>query len=171
MKRHAVNDQPGAVRQGPQGRLYEFVEEEDAEWGRVRHYRAVDTLGRMLKAGTITPAMHDAGRHFQEDFARAFADGYAKPRRDGLPAGTAPVCDLIERHVGAAFRVRQALEVVGGMGSLEGSALWFVVGIGLSLRAWVGRLAWSGQPVSYAAARRALCDALERFARHHGYMR
>ncbi|MEW5890376.1 MAG: hypothetical protein AB1768_15345 [Pseudomonadota bacterium] len=136
----AIEPNPVGASTDAQGRLYEFVVEDDPEWGRVRHARVIDTLGRMLRAGTITPAMHDAGKHFQEDFALAFADGYAKPRRDGLPAGTVKASSVVERHVGAARRVREALEAVGGLGSLEGSALWFVAGSGLSLREWARRL-------------------------------
>ena len=36
--------------------------------------RVVDTLGRMLKAGTIDGAMHDAGREFQRSFVLAQLD-------------------------------------------------------------------------------------------------
>lgn len=170
MKRHVVNEpQPGDVRKGPEGRLYEFVEEEDAEWGRVRHFRTVDTLGRMLKAGTITPAMHDAGRQFQEDFARAFASGYTTPRRDALPAGTAPVQTLVEKHVGAARAVRRALDAVGGMGSPAGSALWYVVWLGQLVREWALREGWAGRAISLHEARGILVAGLGVLARYYGF--
>lgn len=48
-----------------QGRQLEEVREKDPEGRIVVHHRTVDTLGQMLRAGTITQEMHDAGKDFQ----------------------------------------------------------------------------------------------------------
>jgi hypothetical protein len=37
----------------------------------VSHHHFVDSLGRMLRAGTITREMHDAARDFQAHFTIA----------------------------------------------------------------------------------------------------
>jgi hypothetical protein len=42
------------------GRELEEVREKDPDGRIVYHHRTVDTLGKMLRAGTIDQAMHDA---------------------------------------------------------------------------------------------------------------
>ena len=44
------------------GRELEEVREKDPEGRIVYHHRTVDTLGKMLRAGTIDQAMHDAAK-------------------------------------------------------------------------------------------------------------
>lgn len=167
-ERTKAEPKPGDVLLRPSGAAV-FVEEEDAEWGRVRHYRTVDTLGLMLKAGTISQGMHDAGRQFQEDFLRAYRPGYARPRMDGLPSGTTMVETIPERHTGAARAVCDALEAVGGIGSPAGEALWHVVGLGWSIREWVVRAEWSGGYVlTVHTAAGALLAGLSMLCRHYG---
>ena len=46
------------------GRQLEEVREKDPDGRIVVHHRTVDSLGKMLKAGTITPEMHDAAQDF-----------------------------------------------------------------------------------------------------------
>jgi hypothetical protein len=57
-----------------QGRQLEEVREKDPDGRIVVHHRTVDTLGRMLKAGTISPEMHDAAKDFQATFIVANLD-------------------------------------------------------------------------------------------------
>lgn len=123
----------GEERIRPDGSLIRYVREEGEDGYTVEHYRTVDTLGLMLRNGSITPAMYDAGQHFAQDFARAFSSGVASPKLDGLPAGTARVELMVERNAGAARAVRQVLDAVGGISSPAGTALWFVAGAGLSI--------------------------------------
>lgn len=156
---------PGALRQEP-SRVLEYVEEDTGEWGRVRHWRTVDTLGLMLKAGTIDDAMHDAGRQFQQTFLQAFRSGYASPRYDALPRGTLPTQTDPERHAGAARAVHAALAAAGGMGSLTADALWWVVGVGISVRQWAARQRLVRSP---ERARGVLIAALAMLARFYGY--
>ena len=56
------------------GRQLEEVREKDPDGRIVYHHRTVDTLGKMLKAGTITQEMHDAAKDFQAAFIVANLD-------------------------------------------------------------------------------------------------
>jgi hypothetical protein len=155
----------------PDGALVRLVCEEDEDHRKVEHYRVVDTLGLMLKNGTITAAMHDAGQQFAEDFVRAFGSDYTSPRFDRIPGGAAKRDTWIERHVGAAHAVRAALDAVGGIGSPAGSALWFVVGLQMSIRDWAQREGWNHRRLDRDEAKGYLVAALGVLARHYGYER
>jgi hypothetical protein len=125
----------------------------------------------MLRNGSITGALHDAGQQVSQDFARAFASGVASSRLDGLPCGTAPGEMLIERNAGAARAVRDALDAVGGSGSPAGSALWYVAGLQMSIRDWALRDGWNGKRVEKNEAKGILVAALGVLARYYGYER
>lgn len=155
----------------PDGSVIRYVREEDDDQKPVDHYRTVDTLALMLRNGSITGAMHDAGQQFSQDFARAFASGVASSRLDGLPCGTAPGEMLIERNASAARAVRDALDAVGGSGSPAGSALWYVAGLQLSLREWALRDGWNGKRIDRDEAKGILVAALGVLARYYGYER
>ena len=155
----------------PDGSVIRYVREEDDDQKSVDHYRTVDTLALMLRNGSITGAMHDAGQQFSQDFARAFASGVASPKLDGLPGGTAPGQMMVERNAGAARAVRDALEAVGGSGSPAGSALWYVAGLGMSVRDWSIRLGWGGKAMSKEEGKGILIAALGMLARYYGYER
>ncbi len=155
----------------PDGSVIRYVREEDDDQKPVDHYRTVDTLALMLRNGSITGAMHDAGQQFSQDFARAFASGVVSSRLDGLPGGTAPGQMMVEKNAGAARAVRDALEAVGGSGSPAGSALWYVAGLGMSVRDWSIRLGWSGKAMSKEEGKGILIAALGMLARYYGYER
>ena len=84
------------------------------------HHRTVDTLGKMLRAGTITQEMHDAAKDFQAAFIIANLD----PLR-ALPIlrvpGTGREPDLNERQLDARRRVHKAMQALGGISSPAGS--------------------------------------------------
>jgi hypothetical protein len=155
----------------PDGSVIRYVREEDDDRKPVDHYRSVDTLALMLRNGSITGAMHDAGQQFSQDFARAFGSGVASPKLDGLPGGTAPGQMMVERNAGAARAVRDALEAVGGSGSPAGSALWYVAGLGQSVREWALRQGWAGKAISLHEAKGILIAGLGVLARYYGYDR
>ena len=155
----------------PDGSVIRYVREEDDDQKPVDHYRTVDTLALMLRNGSITGAMHDAGQQFSQDFARAFASGVASSRLDGLPAGTTPGQMMVEKNAGAARAVRDALEAVGGNSSPAGSALWYVAGLQLSLREWALRDGWNGKRIDRDEAKGILVAALGVLARYYGYDR
>lgn len=151
--------------------MIRYVREEDDDQKPVDHYRTVDTLALMLRNGSITGAMHDAGQQFSQDFARAFCSGVASPRLDGLPGGTAPGQMMVEKNAGAARSVRDALVAVGGSGSPAGAALWYVAGLQLSLREWALRDGWNGKRIDRDEAKGILVAALGVLARYYGYER
>ncbi len=161
----------GDERIRPDGSVIRYVREEDDDHKPVDHYRTVDTLALMLRNGSITGAMHDAGQQFSQDFARAFGSGVASPKLDGLPGGTAPGQMMVEKNAGAARAVRDALDAVGGSGSPAGSALWYVAGLGMSVRDWSIRLGWSGKAMSKEEGKGILIAALGMLARYYGYER
>jgi len=153
----------------PDGSVIRYVREEDDDQKSVDHYRAVDTLSLMLRNGSITGAMHDAGQQFSQDFARAFGSGVASAKLDGLPSGTAPGQMMVERNAGAARAVRDALEAVGGNSSPAGSALWYVAGLQMSVREWALRQGWAGKTISQHEAKGILVAGLGVLAWYYGY--
>jgi len=155
----------------PDGSVIRYVMEEDDDQKPVDHYRTVDTLALMLRNGSITGAMHDAGQQFSQDFARAFGSGVASPKLDGLPGGTAPGQMMVEKNAGAARAVRNALDAVGGHCSPAGSALWYVAGLQLSIRDWALREGWNGRRQDRDEAKGYLVAALGVLARYYGYER
>ncbi len=155
----------------PDGSVIRYVREEDDDQKPAEHYRTVDTLALMLRNGSITGAMHDAGQQFSQDFARAFGSGVASPKLDGLPGGTAPGQMMVEKNAGAARAVRDALDAVGGNSSPAGSALWYVAGLQLSLREWALRDGWNGKRIDRDEAKGIMVAALGVLARYYGYER
>ena len=161
----------GDERIRPDGSVIRYVREQDDEQKPADHFRTVDTLALMLRNGSITGAMFDAGQQFSLDFARAFASGVASPKLDGLPRATAPGQMMVEKNAGAARAARDALDAVGGSASPAGSALWFVAGLGMSVREWALRDGWNGKRVDKSEAKGILVAALRVLARYYGYER
>jgi hypothetical protein len=150
------------------GRELEEVREKDPDGRIVYHHRTVDTLGKMLRAGTISQEMHDAARDFQVNFTTAQFD----PLR-ALPIlrvpGTGREPDLNERQLDARRRVRKVMAALGGMSSPAGSCVWHVVGLQRSVREWALRQGWAGRPVRQEQAQGILVAALGMLAAHFGY--
>jgi hypothetical protein len=65
------------------GREVEEIREEDRDGRILYHHRTVDTLGKMLRDGTIDQAMHDAAKDFQASFIVAQLDPRARCRAAG----------------------------------------------------------------------------------------
>jgi hypothetical protein len=151
-----------------EGRQLEEVREKDSDGRIVVHHRTVDTLGKMLRSGTITPEMHDAAHDFQAAFIIAQLD----PLR-ALPIlrvpGTGREPELNERQLDARRRVHEALQALGGLSSPAGSCVWHVVGLQRSVREWAIRQGWGGRPVDHKAAAGILIAALGVLAAHLGY--
>jgi hypothetical protein len=128
------------------GRELEEVREKDPDGRIVVHHRTVDSLGKMLQAGTITQEMHDAAKDFQAAFIVANLD----PLR-ALPIlrvpGTGCEPELNERQLHARRRVHDALQALGWLSSPAGSCVWHVLGLQRSVREWAIRQGWDGRPV------------------------
>jgi hypothetical protein len=144
------------------------VREKDPDGRIVIHHRTVDTLGKMLRAGTITQEMHDAAKDFQAAFIVANLD----PLR-ALPIlrvpGTGREPDLNERQLHARRRVHEAMQALGGISSPAGSCVWHVVSLQRSVREWAIRQGWRGRPVRQEQAQGILVAALGVLAGHSGY--
>jgi hypothetical protein len=148
----------------PQRELEE-VRERDPDGRIVVHHRTVDTLGKMLKAGTITPEMHDAAKDFQAAFIVANLDSLRALPILRVP-GTGRAPDLNERQLHARDRVHTALEALGGISSPAGSCIWHVVGLQQSVREWAMRQGWGGKSVRQEQAQGILVAALGMLAGH-----
>ena len=152
------------------GRQLEEVREKDPDGRIVYHHRTVDTLGKMLRAGTITQEMHDAAKDFQAAFIVANLDPLRAIPIMRVP-GTGRDPDLNERQLDARRRVHKALEALGGISSPAGSCVWHVVGLQRSVREWAIRQGWGGRPVRQEQAQGILVAALGVLAEHFGYER
>lgn len=155
----------------PDGSLAQYVCEDQADNQHpAGHFRTVDTLGLMLRNGTITGAMHDAGQQFAQEFYAAQLTGPKPPSLERIGGGS-PGDSMTERCAFAHKRVGQALDAVGGVGSPAGSALWYVAGLGMSVREWALREGWNGRRLDKDEAKGILLAALGMLARYYGYER
>ena len=128
----------------------------------------VDTLGKMLRAGTIDQAMHDAAKDFQAAFIIAQLDPLRVLPVLRVP-GTGREPDLSERQLHARRRVLKTMAALGGISSPAGSCVWHVVGLHRSVREWAMRQGWGGRPVRQEQAQGILVAALGILAVHFGY--
>ena len=149
-------------------REVEAVREKDPDGRIVVHHRTVDTLGRMLRAGTIDQAMHDAARDFQAAFIVAQLDTLRALPILRVP-GTGREPDLSERQLGARRRVHAAMAALGGISSPAGNCVWHVVGLQRSVREWALRQGWGGRPVRQEQAQGILVAALGVLAGYGGH--
>jgi hypothetical protein len=150
------------------GRELEEVREKDPDGRIVYHHRTVDTLGKMLRAGTITQAMHDAAKDFQAAFIVANLDPLRAMPILRVP-GTGREPEFNERQLHARRRVHGAVASLGGISSPAGSCVWHVVGLQRSVRDWAMRQGWSGRTVRQEQAQGILVAALGVLAAHLGY--
>lgn len=150
------------------GRELEEVRETDPDGRIVVHHRTVDTLGKMLRAGTITGEMYDAAKDFQAAFIVANLDPIRALPILRVP-GTGREPDLNERQLHARRRVHKAMAALGGISSPAGSCVWHVVGLQRSVREWAMRQGWGGRPVRQEHAQGILVAALGMLAAHLGY--
>ena len=147
------------------GREFEEVREKDPDGRIVYHHRTVDTLGKMLRAGTIDQAMHDAARDFQAAFIIAQLDPLRALPIVRMP-GSGREPELSERQLQARRRVHDAMVAFGGISSPAGSCVWHVVGLQRSVREWAIRQGWGGRPVRQEQAQGILVAALGVLAAH-----
>ncbi len=148
--------------------MLEPVYEPDPDGRSVLRHRTGDTLRLMLRADTITQAMHDAGREFQVRFTVAGFDVIRCTSLTQVPRA-ARVRDLTETQVDARRRLGAALDALGGLGSPAGSCVWHVIGLQCSIREWAMRQGWSGRPINERQAQGILIAALGTLAGHYGY--
>jgi hypothetical protein len=148
--------------------LLEPIYEADPDGRPVVHHRVVDTIGRMLRSGTITQAMHDAARDFAATFTIARFDPVVCMSLDRLPGSSNPA-DLTDAQVDARRRIGEAIDALGGLGSPAGGCVWHVVGMQRSIREWSMRQGWGGRPIGEKQAHGILVAALGMLAGHYGH--
>lgn len=161
---------PGDVIPIAGGRQAEWSREAGGEHAGNEHFRTIDTLGTMMKNGTITVAMHDAGQDFTTTFVLAQLSGPSVPSFDRIPGGQWRD-SMTERVAFARKRIGEAMDAVGGIGSPGGSAVWHVAGLGMTLKDWAAMQGWNGRRLSQHEARGILLAALGMLAMHYGYLR
>jgi len=149
------------------GGFSEPVRDADPETGTpVRYRRAVDSIAVMLGNGSITPEMHEAGAMFRTQFRAAALDGVRTTQLLRIPSSTGDT--MTERQVAARQRVLSAMDVLGGLYSPAGSAVWHVLGLECSIREWGSQQGWQGRPIAPAQAQGMFTAALAVLAVHYG---
>ena len=94
--------------------VLEPVYEADPDGRPVVHHRTVDTLGIMLRAGTITKDMHDAARDFQAQFTIARFDVVRCMPLIRLPGGGGgPAISPTRRSTPAAASAQHSMRSAG----------------------------------------------------------
>lgn len=124
-----------------------------------RPYRAVDTLTAMLRKGTITPAMHQAGEDFHALFTTAQLETLRAADLSRLPEGMREL-NITLRQAEARKQVWRILKTLGGVASPAGSCVWHVVGGAATLKEWALHHGWNGRALSPEAASGVLIGAL-----------
>ncbi len=170
-----AKSKPQPLRQGDiiplaGGRPAEWVREDSGEHIGNLHFRTIDSLSLMLKNGTITAQMHDAGQDFSTTFILAQLSGQSVPAFDRIPGGQWRD-SMTERTAFARKRIGQALDAVGGIASPGGSAIWYIAGLGHSVKEWAAMQGWNGRSLSQPEARGILVAALGMLAMHYGYIK
>ena len=139
----------------------------DEEGRPARPFRHIDTLGRMLRRRSISPAMHQAGEDFRAVFAAAQLGGLRASDLTRVPQGLREL-EPTARQAAARKRVWDALKALGGIASPAGSCVWHVVGCEWTLRDWSLREGWGGRPLSEETAAGILVGALGVLQAHYG---
>jgi hypothetical protein len=150
---------PSAERltQGTVERLPQAIADEA---GRpARPYKAVDTLTAMLRKGTITPAMHQAGADFHALFMAAQLETLRAADISRLPDSKHEL-SITLRQAEARKEVWRVLKTVGGAASPAGSCLWHVVGSAVTVKEWALHHGWNGRVLSQESASGILIGAL-----------
>src|SRR5260370_18285312 len=127
---------PERWRRGDVERLEHSIADE--EGGPARPYRSMDTLARMLRRGSITAAMRQAGEDFRAVFAAAQLGGLRSPDLARVPQALRDL-EPTARQAEARNRVWQALQPLSGLASPAGSCVWHAIGWGWSMRGWALR--------------------------------
>jgi hypothetical protein len=134
----------------------------------VAHHRAVDTLGLMLRNGSIGQELYDAGVLFRTLFRKAAIERIATMAFLRVPGPRAD--PLSESSMHARLKVADAMDVLGGHDTAVGSCAWHVLGCETSVREWSIRQGWGGRPVAPMHAQGMLVAALGVLAVHFGLL-
>ena len=154
----------------PGERVGEWISlQEEGSRHRTEHFRAVDSLGLLMRNGSITPHMHEAGQDFNRAFVLAQMEPVGTPALDRIPGGQWRD-GMTERVAWARKRMHEALDAVGGVSSPGGCAVWHIAGLGRSVKEWSDREGWNGRRLNAYEAKGILVGALGVLAVHYGYV-
>lgn len=172
MKRRKARTAPDALAPSPERRARGTVERlpqaiADEAGQPARPYRAVDTLTAMLRKGTITPAMHQAGEDFHALFMTAQLETLRAADLNRMPDGVRNL-PLTLRQAESRKEIWHILKTVGGIASPAGSCLWHVVGSAATLKEWALHHGWNGRTLSQEAASGVLIGVLGALQAHFG---
>ncbi len=116
----------------------EVVAARDPDGWPVMQHRAIDTVGRLIRAGLVDIGCADSVDRFRRDFHRAQFDSLcaADLNRQRGAGGREQIRDIVED---ARQRIWEALNHLGGLSAPSGSIVWHVVGQEMTLRDWSTR--------------------------------
>jgi hypothetical protein len=156
---------PERLAQGIVERLPQAIADEAG--GPARPYRAVDTLTAMLRKGSITAEMHQAGEDFHVLFMVAQLEALRAADLSRTPDGAREL-NITQRQAEARKQVWSILKKLGGFTSPAGSCVWHVVGSATTLKEWALHHGWNGRVLSPEAASGVLIGALGALQAHFG---
>lgn len=129
-------------------------------------WRAEGLLAQLERRGDIDNAMRQAGELFHHKFQRASLD----PLR-AADLGRVGGCGASSQNHGserARSQVNEAMKMLGGMGSPQGSCAWIVLGCDYSIRQWAARENWRSRPIDEKVAKGIMIATLAQLAQHWG---
>jgi hypothetical protein len=134
---------PERRAQGPIERLAKPVSDVAGVWS--RPLKAVDTLGAMLREGSIGDRQARAGDRFHSLFRAAALDQLqaADTTRVGVILAPQNGYRQIFGNEAAHLQITGAIDALGGSASLMASCAWHVLGCELSIARWaleIGRI-------------------------------
>jgi hypothetical protein len=132
-----------------------------------RPYRAVDTLTAMLRKGSITAEMHQAGEDFHALFMTAQLETLRAADLHRTPDGTHEFTITL-RQAEARKQIWRILKTLGGVASPAGSCAWHVVGSAMTVKEWALHHGWNGRVLSPEAASGVLIGTLGALQAHFG---
>jgi hypothetical protein len=143
----------------------------DVKGGIGTPHRAYDTLATLRRNGSIGGVEYDAGRAFEEDFARARLDPLHAADPGRLPGGGA--AELTDAMVAGRRRIARAIGALGGTAMPAGSAVWGVLGAGLTVKEWAAtcQFGQGGRSLDQKVAKGVFLSAVGVLAVYYGMRR
>ena len=151
--------------------LMDFVDEADPSGGRVVHGRITTQtpVARLCLEypDEFKPRHLQAAEEFREHFEKAgLMPNYASMDIEGLPVlDKSPNVTTDSQY----WNRGEIAKLLGRVGKIEGSVLWFVVGAGEELERYAWRVNQAGLNMDLERARDLLREALESLADAWGY--
>jgi hypothetical protein len=128
---------------------------------------SIDSLTTLFRNRSITPEMYAAGERFHRTFVFSHLAPSGAPSLERCRAGYCSREGMPERAAAAERALDRALSAVGGIASPGGSALWFVAGLGYSVKEWAVREGWNGRRLNPHEAKGIVVTALGVLAVHY----